>query len=187
MGIFFLYNLSFIRVLVYDFIMSKQLLGEDMTILSAETLIQLLKLSEEQVDCSGLRLHLSKVFKFNSGGGIYKNSKKLSEVEEVKPNENNVYVLPSGAYRIRYKEVVKVPENTIALAIPRSTLLRNGVTIFTAIWDPGYEGRGEGLMVVFNPRGIEIEQGAQVAQLVYILLDRVTNFVYKGTYFRENM
>lgn len=158
-----------------------------MTVLSAETLIKLLNLNRDQVDCSGLKLHIDKVFTFHSKGGLYANSKKLSEVEEVLPNENGVYVLSPGAYRIRYKEVVKVPENAIALAIPRSTLLRNGATIFTAVWDPGYEGRGEGLMVVFNPLGIEIERGAQVAQLIYVMLDRVTNFVYKGSYYRENM
>jgi dUTP pyrophosphatase len=158
-----------------------------MVVLSPETLIQLLKLTENQVDCSGLKLHIDKVFNFNSSGGVYKNSKKLSDAEEIKLNENGIYFLAPGAYRIRYKEVVKVPENAIALAIPRSTLLRNGATIFTAVWDPGYEGRGEGLLVIFNPFGIEIEQGAQVAQLVYIMLDRVTNFVYKGSYFRENI
>jgi dUTP pyrophosphatase len=147
----------------------------------------MLRLAEDQVDCSGLKLHIDKIFSFSSRGGVYRDSKKLPEVEEVKPDEKGLYSLPPGAYRIRYKEIVKVPENAIALAIPRSTLLRNGATIFTAVWDPGYEGRGEGLLVVFNPFGIEIEHGAQVAQLVYIALDRVTKFVYRGTYFRENM
>lgn len=134
-----------------------------------------------------MKLHLDKVFGLASQGGIYKNTKKLSEVIEVKSNNNGIYTLAPGAYRIRYKEIVKVPENTMALAIPRSTLLRIGATVFTAVWDPGYEGRGEGLMVVFNPYGVEIEQGAQIAQLVFISLDKVTNFVYRGTYFRENI
>lgn len=158
-----------------------------MVVLSPETLIQLLKLSKDQLDCSGLKLHLDKVFSLASQGGIYKNAKKLSEVIEVKSNNNGIYTLAPGAYRIRYREIVKVPENTMALAIPRSTLLRIGATVFTAVWDPGYEGRGEGLMVVFNPYGVEIEQGAQIAQLVFISLDKVTNFVYRGTYFRENI
>ncbi|MEM2452891.1 MAG: deoxyuridine 5'-triphosphate nucleotidohydrolase, partial [Ignisphaera sp.] len=92
-----------------------------------------------------------------------------------------------GGYRIRYREIVKVPENTIAIAIPRSTLLRIGATIHTAVWDPGYEGRGEGLLVVFNNHGIEIEHGAQIAQLVFISLDRITRYIYRGSYFRENI
>ncbi|MEM3980745.1 MAG: deoxyuridine 5'-triphosphate nucleotidohydrolase, partial [Ignisphaera sp.] len=147
-----------------------------MVVLSPETLVELLRLSEDQLDCSGLRLHLDKVFNFTSQGNVYKSSKKLAEVIEVKPNNNGVYTLAPGAYRVRYKEIVKVPENAIALAIPRSTLLRIGATVFTAVWDPGYEGRGEGLMVVFNPHGIEIEQGAQIAQLIFVSLDKVTRF-----------
>jgi dUTP pyrophosphatase len=75
----------------------------------------------------------------------------------------------------------------IALAIPRSTLLRSGATLFTAVWDPGCEGRGEGLLVVFNPYGVEIERRAQIAQLVFIRLDRETKFVYRGSYQRENI
>lgn len=158
-----------------------------MVVLSPETLVQILGLGEDQLDCSGLKLHLDKVFNFVSLGGVYKSSKKLAEVIEVKPNDNGVYTLTPGAYRVRYKEIVKVPQNAMALAIPRSTLLRIGATVFTAVWDPGYEGRGEGLMVVFNPHGIEIEQGAQIAQLVFVSLDKVTRFVYRGTYFRENV
>ncbi|MEM1560010.1 MAG: deoxyuridine 5'-triphosphate nucleotidohydrolase [Ignisphaera sp.] len=158
-----------------------------MVVLSPETLIQLLNVSKDQLDCSGLKLHLDKVFSLVSQGSIYKSTKKLSEVIEVKSNDNGIYTLTPGAYRIRYKEIVKVPENAMALAIPRSTLLRIGATIFTAVWDPGYEGRGEGLMVVFNPYGVEVEQGAQIAQLVFISLDKVTNFVYRGTYFKENI
>lgn len=158
-----------------------------MVAVSAETLLYLLNLREDQIDCSGIKLHLDKVFSFTDRGGLFKNSKKVSDVAEVEPNESGVYVLAPGAYRIRYKEVVKVPDNMIALAIPRSTLLRIGAAIFTAVWDPGYEGRGEGLMVVFNPHGVDIECGAQVAQLVFISLDRVTKFVYRGTYFRENI
>lgn len=158
-----------------------------LTVLSAETLLQILGLGEDQLDCSGVKLHLDKVFRFIDNGGLYRNTKKLPNVVEVEPNNSGIYNLDPGAYKIRYREVVKVPENAIALAIPRSTLLRAGATIYTAVWDPGYEGRGEGLMTVFNPYGIEIEQGAQIAQLIFISLDRVTKFVYRGTYFRENV
>lgn len=157
-----------------------------MVVLSSETLINMFNLSRNYVDCSGLRLHLDKVYSFINKGALYQDSKKLSEVTEVEPN-GNIYNLVQGVYKIRYMEIVKVPDNAIALAIPRSTLLRIGATIFTAVWDPGYEGRGEGLMVIFNPYGIEIERGTQIAQLVFISLDRATKFIYRGTYFRENL
>ena len=124
-----------------------------MVVLSPETLIELFNIDEKSIDCAGIKLHLDKVFAFRGKGAILKETKSLAEVEEVKPI-NGIYKLPQGAYKIRYKEIVKVPPNAMALAIPRSTLLRCGATIFTAVWDPGYEGRGEGLMVVFNQNGI---------------------------------
>jgi dUTP pyrophosphatase len=157
-----------------------------MPALSPETLMEIFKLGAEAMDCGGMRLHLDKVFAFRGQGSLRVNSKKVAEAEEVK-DENGVYNLKPGAYRIRYMEVVRVPLDTIALAIPRSTLLRSGATIYTAVWDPGYEGRGEGLLAVFNPHGIEIERGAQIAQLVFIKLDRETKFAYRGSYQRENI
>lgn len=156
-------------------------------ILSPETLLKLFNFGTEDIDCAGLRLHLDKVFIFKSRGKLYRDSKHLPEVDEIKPSEKNTYILNPGAYKIRYKEVVKVPDNAIAMAIPRSTLLRAGATIYTAVWDPGYSGRGEGLMVVFNPNGIEIEASAQVAQLIFIYMDRRTAFTYQGSYQYENI
>ncbi len=160
--------------------------GLNMAVLSPESLMELLNLSEESVDCAGLRLHLDKVFRFRGRGLITKTGKNLPEVEEVEPRDG-FFHLEHGTYRIRYAEIVKVPSDCIALAIPRSTLLRMGVALYTAVWDPGYEGRGEGLLTVFNPYGVAIERGAQVAQLVFIKMDRATSRLYRGTYYRENI
>ncbi len=154
--------------------------------LSPESLIELLRVDPSEVDCSGLRLRLDKVFAFRGRGIVTKSGKSLPEVEELQPS-NGVFVLSPGSYKVRYMEYVRVPPNCLALAIPRSTLLRMGAVIYTAVWDPGYEGRGEGLLTVFNPHGIEIERGAQIAQLVFVSLDRATKKIYRGFYFRENL
>jgi hypothetical protein len=45
-----------------------------------------------------------------------------------------------------------------------------------------YKGQGIGLLVVFNPNGIEIQRGAQIAQLVFIKLTGRTSKPYRGTY-----
>lgn len=156
-------------------------------ILSPETLLELFNLRIDDIDCAGLKLHLDKIFTFRGKGKLYRESKHLPEVDEVKSNDQNIYVLSPGAYKIRYRELINVPNNAIALAIPRSTLLRMGVTVYTAVWDPGYSGRGEGLMIVFNPNGIEIEAYAQIAQLVFIYMDRKTSFTYRGSYQYENI
>ncbi len=158
-----------------------------MPVLSPETLMKIFNVKEEELDCGGLKLHLDKVFIPMGIGKISKESKTLPTYQEIQTNENNEYFLGPGAYKIRYKEFVKVPNNAIALALPRSTLLRMGATIYTAVWDPGYEGRGEGLMVVFNKDGIIIERGSQIAQLIFITLDKPTLFIYRGDYYRENI
>lgn len=153
---------------------------------SPEKLMELLGLREEVLDCAGMKLHVDAIFRLREPGLLGRGSRKLPEVEEVKLI-NGFYRLPPGAYRIRYREVVRVPPRAVALAIPRSSLLRMGATIYTAVWDPGYEGRGEGLLTVFNPFGIEIEAGAQVAQLVFVEMDRETRRLYRGAYYRENL
>lgn len=156
-------------------------------ILSPETLLELLGIRVDDVDCAGVKLHIDRIFIFRDRGGVYRESKKLPEVEEVEPDEHNIYRLTPGVYKVRYRELVRVPENAVALAIPRSTLLRIGATIYTAVWDPGYIGRGEGLMAVFNPNGIEIEASTQIAQLIFIRMDRRTSFTYRGGYQYENI
>lgn len=157
-----------------------------MVVLSPETLVEVLGVGIDCVDCAGLKLHLDKVFRFRGCGALYRGGRSLPEVDEVEAVDN-VFRLEPGVYKIRYAEVVRVPKDCIALAIPRSTLLRMGVTLYTAVWDPGYEGRGEGLLTVFNPYGVVIERGTQIAQLIYIRMDRETSKLYRGVYYRENM
>jgi dUTP pyrophosphatase len=109
----------------------------------------------------------------------------IPHYKRLEHDSDGIYHLPQGSYVIRYREYVKVPEDAIALAIPRSSLIRSGSTLFTAVWDPGYEGRGYGLLVVYNSHGIRVRRGAQVAQLVFIKMMERSVKVYRGTYFGE--
>ncbi len=94
--------------------------------------------------------------------------------------------LAPGAYLITYNEIVHLPNNVMALARPRSSLLRCGVTIGTAVWDAGYSGRSQSLLVVHNARGFRLQQGARVAQLVFFGLTGETEG-YRGVYQGENL
>ena len=66
-----------------------------------------------------------------------------------------VDLLP-GCYLVTYSEVVNLLKNIMALATPRSSLLRCGVSIHSAVWDAGYSGRSQSLMVVYNPQGFRL-------------------------------
>ncbi len=94
--------------------------------------------------------------------------------------------LMPGAYVITYNEVVNLPNDVMALARPRSSLLRSGVTVHGAVWDAGYSGRSRSLMVVHNPRGFRLQRNAAVAQLIFMRLTGETEG-YSGTYQGENL
>jgi deoxycytidine triphosphate deaminase len=141
--------------------------------------------STEILDCSGVKLTLDEVFTTESEGFIDIDTKVIPHYKRLEHDSDGIYHLPQGSYVIRYREYVKVPEDAIALAIPRSSLIRSGSTLFTAVWDPGYEGRGYGLLVVYNSHGIRVRRGAQVAQLVFIKMMERSVKVYRGTYFGE--
>ncbi len=133
-------------------------------------------------DNSGLKLHVYRVYEFVSDGALLRNERSIPEYREV-PSDNDTYILGKGAYIVRYKEYVRIPKNMIALTIPRSSLLRMGATIHTAVWDSGYEGQGIGLLVVFNEHGIRLSKGTHVAQLVFfkVLGESLTyEGIYKG-------
>ena len=76
-----------------------------------------------------------------------------------------------------------IPEGHVGFLYPRSSLLRNSCMLDTAVWDAGYEGRGEGLLEVHHP--IELESGARIAQLV--LAEAAHEGTYEGSYQGENL
>ena len=91
-----------------------------------------------------------------------------------------------GAYTVTYNEIIHLPTNVMALARPRSSLLRCGVTVGTAVWDAGYSGRSESLMVVYNTQGFRVQKNARIVQLVFFHFSGETEG-YSGTYQGENI
>jgi dUTP pyrophosphatase len=96
-----------------------------------------------------------------------------------------IYLMP-GPYIITYNEVVNMPRNVMALGRPRSSLLRCGVSVGTAVWDAGYSGRSQSLLVVYNPRGFRLQRNARIMQLVFFELSGDTEG-YDGVYQGENI
>lgn len=94
--------------------------------------------------------------------------------------------LVPGIYSITYNEIIHLPTNVMALARPRSSLLRCGVTVDTAVWDAGYSGRSQSLMIVYNPHGFTVQKDARVVQLIFFQLSSPTDS-YNGVYQRENL
>jgi len=143
---------------------------------------------EEQVQPNGVDLTLREVALLQSSGKIaVKDSQRLvSDLAPLVFDGMGFIDLVAGAYIITYNEIVHLPKNIMALAMPRSSLLRCGVTVNTAVWDAGYSGRSQSLMVVYNPQGFRLQRNARIVQLIFLELAQETEG-YHGTYQRENI
>ncbi len=143
---------------------------------------------EEQVQPNGVDLTLREVSLLQSSGKIaVKDSQRLvSTLAPLVFDGLGFIDLTAGAYIITYNEIVHLPNNVMALARPRSSLLRCGVTVGTAVWDAGYSGRSQSLMVVYNPQGFRLQKNARVVQLVFLQLTGETEG-YQGIYQGENI
>ncbi len=143
---------------------------------------------EEQVQPNGIDLTLREISMLQSSGkiAVKDNQRLVSDTAPLVFDGLNFIDLMPGAYIITYNEIVHLPKNVMALATPRSSLLRCGVTINTAVWDAGYSGRSQSLMVVYNPQGFRLQRNARIVQLVFFQLTQETEG-YQGAYQGENI
>jgi dUTP pyrophosphatase len=143
---------------------------------------------DEQLQPNGVDLTLRDIALLQSPGKIAtSDSQRL--VSELAPlvfdGLGFIYLAP-GVYSITYNEIVHLPSNIMALATPRSSLLRCGVTVNTAVWDAGYSGRSQSLMVVYNPQGFRLQRNSRIVQLIFLRLTGETEG-YQGIYQEENI
>ena len=143
---------------------------------------------EEQIQPNGIDLTLREVALLQTSGKIaVSNSQRLvSDLAPLVFDGLDFIDLMPGAYIVTYNEIVHLPKNVMALATPRSSLLRCGVTVNTAVWDAGYSGRSQSLMVVYNPQGFRLQRNARIVQLVFFQLTEETEG-YHGAYQDENI
>ncbi len=111
--------------------------------------------------------------------------RKIPETREIE-FENDWIFLNKGCYRAYINEIVSIPENITAIGRPRSSLVRAGATVLTAVWDAGYTGRSEVGLVVYNERGIWLKKNARIMQLIFLKLSGKTEG-YTGIYNFENI
>jgi dUTP pyrophosphatase len=143
---------------------------------------------EQQLQPNGVDLTLHEIALLQSSGRIATedNQRLVSDLAPLVFDGLGFIDLVPGAYIITYNEIVHLPKNIMALARPRSSLLRCGVTVNTAVWDAGYSGRSQSLMVVYNPQGFRLQRNARIAQLIFLRLSKKTEG-YQGAYQGENI
>jgi dUTP pyrophosphatase len=143
---------------------------------------------ESQVQPNGFDITLRDISRLQTPGQITVNNAErvVSELSPLEFDGTGFIKLNSGIYSITYNEIVHLPNNVMALARPRSSLLRCGVSVGTAVWDAGYSGRSESLLNVYHAGGFRIQKNARVVQLVFFRLTEETDG-YSGTYQNENI
>jgi dUTP pyrophosphatase len=142
---------------------------------------------ESQFQPCGVDVTLKAVLSFSSPGKLDFDNKdrKISDVSSLDFQNDEILLLP-GSYKVQFNEYVKIPSDAAALCLPRSSLLRCGATLECAVWDPGYEGRSEALLVVHNPYGLTLKRNAKIGQMIFIKLSDETESLYSGVYKGEN-
>lgn len=157
--------------------------------------------TDAQRQPNGVDLTVDAVLQPCEPGRIGRDGKRIGDREPIDPvddpnmagstgsddddddGEAGVYRLPPGGYVVRYGETVAIPDGHVGFIYPRSSLLRNACMLETAVWDAGYEGKGEGLLEVYHD--VEIEPGARIAQ--FVLAEADHEGTYEGSYQGENL
>lgn len=141
----------------------------------------------QQIQPNGVDLSLNSVQAFQSRGEL-----GVSSAERVLPKLipfefiDGWIDLAKGEYLVTFNEIVHLPVNVMALGRPRSSLLRMAVSVGTAVWDAGYNGRSQSLLVVYNPGGVRLAQNSRLLQLVFFEIDGGTH-AYDGFFQNENL
>jgi dUTP pyrophosphatase len=143
---------------------------------------------ETQLTPNGFDLTAAEIFEFASAGAVDFSNKErvMCEFKKIDPVKNDIqdkfgwWQLKKGAYKVKTNEVVNMPNNLIATASTRTTLLRMGAHTAHGIWDAGFCGKSEFLLIVENPDGILIKQNARVAQLMFLPAQETES--YNGIY-----
>ena len=138
-----------------------------------------------QIQMNGVDLTLADVGTLGSGPGrvdFDNRTRRIPVPSPVECDADGVFHLSRGAYWVRYNEIVNIPPDVFAFGRTRSSLLRSGAQIGTALWDSGYRGRSGSLLTIHHQDGLELTEGARILQLVFFQLPRPAERTYGGRY-----
>jgi deoxycytidine triphosphate deaminase len=155
-------------------------------ILSGDEINQLVKKvvsadSGEQKQPAGFDVTVSSIQSFPQTKftlGIEKGEN--STLVQVPAADDKYFDLQPGAYFVELNEITTIPPDAIGLLLPRSTLLRNGLDVRTALFDPGYSGQPKVMLVCHRPA--RVQKFSRIGQLVILKSDREFMNKYSGQY-----
>ena len=162
------------------------LAGEDLreALRSNPPLVEDLADPEVQVQPNGIELTLKSVEALVGSGSLAFDNRErvLAKGRRVNFDSDGWAELKPGAYRVGFTEVVHIPSDVFAIARTRSSLQRSGVSVETALWDSGFQGSSEALLVVHNHHGFRVRRGARLIQLIFFKMLHEVESPYAGRY-----
>ena len=140
--------------------------------------------ASEQLQANGFDCTLHSIAAFMGAGriGPTNATRFLPATRDLPFGPDGFVHLPPGPYIARLNETVALPLSVMALAKPRSSLLRCGVAVHNAVWDAGYAGQSQVQVVVYNPHGFDLARDARIVQMIFMTLDNATDTPYAGAY-----
>jgi len=141
-------------------------------------------IEDNQIQPNAVDLRVDKIYQQRGFFALTKAHTEHRDKKELNPdwdssNDISLFKLVPGAYEVTFLETVKMADDELGWVTQRSSLLRNGLTLTSGLYDAGYEGQVGGLLVV---RGFEayIERHTRLAQFLVAKAD--TYKKYEGQY-----
>jgi dUTP pyrophosphatase len=135
-----------------------------------------------QLQGNGFDLSVNNISRFKGVGTIdFDNKERKMPNYIMLKSKNNKYFLQSASYLIDFNEFLAIPADIIALGYTRSSLLRCGAFIPSAVFDAGFHGNVQGVLVVSNAYGLRLKRNARLLQLIFFER-RNDGSLYQGNY-----
>lgn len=150
-------------------------------------------LDENQYQPAGIDLKLGDVKIFNGNEEVYAivdGTKQLPNQQSIEESavkigstklEVGFMIEPHVPYIAVVKNKIKIPLDIIQLYFPRSSLLRAGVDVRTAVGDPGFDGHLSFLLINHSDTPFFIKKNERFVQMVCMKVDGVVDG-YNGDY-----
>jgi deoxycytidine triphosphate deaminase len=139
----------------------------------------------EDVQPNAIDLRIDRVFALSSGEFVINNEEKTHRnTREILPTSLGWFTLQVGYYQIIMENTITIGPDEAGFVIPRSTLVRNGLSIITGLYDSGYSGMMQSGLNVEGGTA-RIQRGTRIAQFLLFKAESLTQ--YDGDYgFNKN-
>jgi deoxycytidine triphosphate deaminase len=139
---------------------------------------------KNNVQPSGVDLRVKAVYKLKNGGYLGIKNRQTPNVDVVSDKVGDKIVLEQNEFvLVETMEKVNMPKDLLALILPRSSLFRCGVSLHTAVVDPGFIGTLTFGMKNLSDHTFELEIGSKIGQIIFEEVkgnDKLYNGKYQG-------